>query len=780
MKKSVLLFLLILLTAGIVQAARQTAPTTGRVVDASGKAVDFATVVLLRDGLQAAGTTADSEGRFALNAAAGRYTLQVQHLNFETCTRDNVEAGTDLGEIVLTAAAKQIDAVVVQAQLIRREADRFVVDVANSAAAIGKDGVELLERAPGVWINDDQISINGKSGSKVYVNDRELKMSGDQLLTYIRNLRTEDIQKIEVIPVSGADYDADSASGIIKITLRRRRENGLQGSLSFQTRQGKYIEEYNPAGNIDLHHGRVDLRLQAYGDLGSQTMRSTEETRYTNGTLASRSEQIAREKRFGGSFSTVIELAPAHSIGFGADYRQQRDPAGNDSRSQLMTDEPRSTESRFERLDRRKDWSAMMNYVWKIDTLGSTFKLLGDYTRRNSDSDNDNRSTVDGLDSLHRNFSRTDYTMATVNAALEKNFSPRWSLRAGAKYTYYLMESDALYEYRTTGDWITNERECFDIDYTEQIGAAYGILAGKFGRFNFVAGLRGEYTHAESDGSRIARDYFSLFPNANLSYALDKKGRHLFIAQYARKISRPSFWQLNPQREQISDYLYQTGNPALDPSYTHDLSLTLVLAQKYTLTGGLLIRTDEIQQTCEPSAEDPNVLVLTNVNYKDSKSAYANLNLPMQPAKWWEITANGTYIYMGHRLSTAAPEVFHHAFQSNVSTTFTLPRKFYIDLSWMYHTRFYLANAMVHPEHRIDISVKKKFGKHFTATCSVRNLFDQRNRAIAWGEGFDREIRLASPWQSRQFRFRLTYNFKSGKAFRARTVEGDQEGQSRL
>ena len=74
--------------------------------------------------------------------------------------------------------------------------DRFVVDVANAPAAIGKDGIELLERAPGVWVDDEKISINGKSGSKVYVNDRELRMEPAQLLTYLRSLRADDIQKI--------------------------------------------------------------------------------------------------------------------------------------------------------------------------------------------------------------------------------------------------------------------------------------------------------------------------------------------------------------------------------------------------------------------------------------------------------------------------------------------------------------------------------------------------------------------------------------------------------
>lgn len=99
-----------------------------------------------------------------------------------------------------------------------------------------------------------------------------------------------------------------------------------------------------------------------------------------------------------------------------------------------------------------------------------------------------------------------------------------------------------------------------------------------------MAGLRGEYTHTRGKGGDISQNYFSLFPNANVSYALTKDGAYSLIAQYARTIERPRFWSLNPQRFQISDYTYQTGNPELDPAYKQDISLTLVLKHKYTLT----------------------------------------------------------------------------------------------------------------------------------------------------------------------------------------------------
>lgn len=267
MKKLIFLIVILALAAANAFAAR-IYPAEGRVVDEQGQAVEYATVVLLKGSDQVAGMATDNTGRFVLKVPSGEYTLSVQYLGFDPVVRQvRVEENNDLGEIVMKSSATRIEGVVVKAQLIRREADRFVVDVANAPAAIGKDGIELLERAPGVWIDDEKISINGKSGSKVYVNDRELRMEPEQLLTYLRSLRAEEIQKIEVVPTTGADYDADSSGGIIRITLRKRRENGLDGSLSMRTTQNARHHFYTPSGNINIHTGRLDLYASAWADL---------------------------------------------------------------------------------------------------------------------------------------------------------------------------------------------------------------------------------------------------------------------------------------------------------------------------------------------------------------------------------------------------------------------------------------------------------------------------------------------------------------------------------
>lgn len=780
MKHTFLTIAFTFLTLVTTWAARQN-PTTGHVVDEQNSPIEFATVVLLAGADQVAGTTTDEEGRFSLTVANGSYTLSVQHLSYENYSKEiEITAGIDLGNIVLTQSSNKIDEVVVKGQLVRREADRFVVDVANSVSALGKDGVELLERAPGVWITDDKISVNGKSGSKVYVNDRELKMSNEQLITYIKTLRAEEIQKIEVIPTSGADYDADSAGGIIKITLRRQRENGTQGSVQMWSTVNRFGSNLNPSANIALHSGKLDLNAAAWFSDQQAEAHAFEQTRYltNHAELSSNSTLEDSHQDYGGRLDAVYELTKNHSIGLGGRYTETKENDTNNSQSLLRSEAwNEETVSLFLGDDRQRDVKGTFNYVWKIDTLGSTLKFLADYQVRENGNSNDNHSVVNSIDSLYRDRTDSKYRMATASLAWEQHLSPKIILQAGGKYTYYRMQSDALFEYEKEAAWHKNERESFSIDDDEQIAALYGIVRGNFDRWGFVAGLRGEYTRTESDGTKLGKDYFSLFPNLNLSYKLDKESKHMLVAQYARKISRPSFWQLNPQRQQISDYSYQTGNPLLDPSFSHSVDLTYVAWYKYALSVGMKLQTDEIQQNFLTDPNDPNIIYINHVNYKDTKQFYVNLNAPLQLTKWWEANANLTYVAWEQRATVESPVKLYHMFMTYASTTFTLPHKFYIDLSWNYHNRIRMGNAEIGAAHQVDGSIKKRFGDRFTLTFAVRNIFNTQQNIRARNEQFDRTYTLRQFWSDRQFRFGLSWNFKSGKAFRQRTLEKADEGR---
>lgn len=771
-------------------AGRAAGDVRGRVIDRSGGAVGYATVVAMSEGSQAAGTTSDDNGRFVMKLPRGEYKVVIDFVGYESAERA-VSVGdgeVDMGDIVLKEASTEIGEVVVSAQMIRREADRFVVDVANSAGAIGKDGTDLLRQSPGVWVDDDKIAVNGASGTKVYINDREVRLSGEELVQYVRNLRAEDIAKIEVIPQTGADHDADSSGGAIKITLKRRLDNGVMGSVRMYTQHNGMGSSYDPSASVNYHAGRFDLSASGWYSNSSQKSVAEENTVYnaTDAVMNALSTDRSDESDGGASIAAVAEINPRHSVGASFDYWRWNDGNVTDSHTSYeAAGADRLSKSLYDHFDKRENFSATFNYIMKIDTLGSTFKLIGDYTQRDTEAgtDNSSRITESGAtaDSLYFDRTNSLFRVATASVALDKRLSQHWTLRTGAKYTYNEINADARYRWLNDGAWVPSVADDYDIAYTENIGALYAVASMNYGRWSVVAGLRGEYTFTEGKGADVDRDYFSLFPNANVSFRLDKEGRHSLVAQYSRTISRPGFWSLTPNRMQVSDYTYQTGNPLLDPSYVNTCSLTAVMAYKYSVTLSAGLQDDAIQQLVVVDKDDPRMLNLTWENLPKQYFYILSVNLPFTVTKWWDWNVSLSGIAYRQQLTSSSPVTNHTAAQWSTQMSFKLPLSFFADVDYNGMTNMVMSNAKVKGQHRMNVTLKKKFGDSWTVTCALRNIIPLNNKLSFEQPDFVRRVDVKQFYSDMSVRVGVSWNFKSGKAFRQKSVEsGSADEASRL
>ncbi len=766
-----------------VFAAKQS-PVTGTVEDEKGEPVAYATVVAMKGNNQIAGTTTDDNGEFSMNIANGEYDFIIEFLGYEPVNSHIVIKGAgDLGTFRMKSSSVEIEGVEVKAQIIRREADRFVVDVANMPSSIGKDGVELLEASPGVFVNDDKISIYGKSGAKVYVNDRELRYSDEQLLNYLRNLKNDDVQKIEIIPQSGADYDADSAGGIIKITLKRKRDIGLMGTVSFNTRHNELQHMYSPSLNLNYNSGKWTINASGWYSNNAMKFQSDENTQYSvnSNRLQAETTQRANGQWYGGRFGAIYDINDRHSIGAEIEYYGSQFGTDTESGTLFENADPAyisNNDSRYNSSNPSNSVTATFNYIIKLDTLGSKVKLLADYTYNKSDTHNrylTKRSLSSDYGGGPVILPDTDYNVTTVDLSYEKIFSPKITLRTGGKYTNNIMASNAFYEQQDYDTGIWNPRSDgynYDIDYVEHIGALYAIADARLGRWNLSAGLRGEYTHTSGRHEVARQKYFSLFPNASVSYSMKKDGSYSMVLQYARKIRRPSFWALNPERQQISDYTYQIGNPNLDPQFSNDISMTFVMKYKYSLTLGAQLQKDEIQQIARIDEDNPNISYLTTENLDRTSLYYASLSLPFQFTKWWSMNINGTAMYYGTRITKSSPQQYHFMWYANATTTFTLPKQFYIDLSCYGSSNMYVSNISGKGTVSLNASVKKRFFEdRLTLSAGVRNIIPQKMRFTFNGDEFTRTVSSRLPWQRPMFTFSASYTFNKGKKFQQRSVE---------
>ena len=206
---------------------------TGVVMDDKSSPIEFASITAFANDSVVGGGVSDVSGIFRIDVGQECNRVRVSYVGYNDMIISPV--ASDLGNIILTQKSTTLKEVVVKAPLIRRDADRIILNVAANPLSANKDAQELLKTAPGVWATDDALSIYGQGGTAVYIDDRKVNMSGSQLMTYLKTIQSSSVASIEIIPKAGAEYSADSSGGVIKISLRRNRIDGINGSAGLNT-----------------------------------------------------------------------------------------------------------------------------------------------------------------------------------------------------------------------------------------------------------------------------------------------------------------------------------------------------------------------------------------------------------------------------------------------------------------------------------------------------------------------------------------------------------------
>src|SRR3954469_24034463 len=187
--------------------AQQAVTITGTVKAQDNKAVDAATVSLLKakDSSIVKIAVTDKAGLFAFEKIkSDNYLLQVDAVGFNKFLKP-VKANdgqTNTGEIQLTAAAKVLNEVNVSATrpLVETKIDKTVVNVDASPTNTGLSALEVLEKSPGVTVdNDGNITLKGKQGVQIFIDGKPAYLSGQALVNFLRNMPSNQLDQIEIM-----------------------------------------------------------------------------------------------------------------------------------------------------------------------------------------------------------------------------------------------------------------------------------------------------------------------------------------------------------------------------------------------------------------------------------------------------------------------------------------------------------------------------------------------------------------------------------------------------
>ena len=167
-----------------------------------------------------------------------------------------------LGTIQLNpSTASTLDEVTVTNKLpfVEKKIDRTVINPDALVTNAGTNALEVLEKSPGIQVDiNGNISLRGKQGVMVFVDDKPTYLSAADLANYLRSLPSSILATIEIMTNPPAKYDAAGNAGIINIKLKRTKTKGINGGINTSYGQGVYARTIN-SFNLNYRINKINF-----------------------------------------------------------------------------------------------------------------------------------------------------------------------------------------------------------------------------------------------------------------------------------------------------------------------------------------------------------------------------------------------------------------------------------------------------------------------------------------------------------------------------------------
>ncbi|MFD1467265.1 outer membrane beta-barrel protein [Hymenobacter caeli] len=792
---------------GLGQARGGPAAAVRGTVAGPGGPLAFATVTLHRaaDSVVVKAEFSDGSGAYRLEAApGGRYRVSAVQVGYQRRWSPAFElpaaglalaplelvhsAGTALKEVSVTATRPPFEHL----------PDRTVVNVEGTALAAGATTLDLLARAPGVSVTDDNLGLRGRQGLLVLVDGKRLALSGTELADYLRALPAEQLRSIELITNPPARYDAQGTAGVIALNLKKDLRLGTNGSANASYGRGEY-GKFTAGGA--LNHRTQHLNAfgsYAYADRRGFTRNDVQRQFAPAGGPAS-SSVLADD---------LTNHLRSHSLKAGLDYtlsaRTLLGAAVSGLLSQVNSDNANQTAvydgygtlaNRYHSTTtqdvRRPNGTANLNLRHAFaDSAGAPVLTAdADYARYDTHRRTGLATAYDApaapADFLAGD-QRSALTLATLRADYSRPLPHRVRLEAGAKVAQVRSDNDVAFDRIQNGVTTPDANISGSFRYDENVNAAYASLSRPGARATLQAGLRAEQTNTRgrqpANALDFERHYFQLFPSASVQYTLGKE--HALGLALSRRINRPVYNQVNPLRNYVDATSYSSGNPGLGPETSYNAELTHTFRQKFT-AGLSYARTDQPILRVQLPAPDGNRLVVSQPVNLGTEHYYAlTLTAPLAPRPWWALYGNAVLSYTrfaGTLPGTDGSSPYNNrpALLLSANNTFTGPQGWSAELSGTFESGETFAFETLRPRGQVAAGVQKSlWAKQGTLRLAVADAFYTTPiRSTSTYANFSESFFLRQ--DSRFATLAFTYRFGSAKVAGARKRAAGAEEELR-
>jgi hypothetical protein len=773
-----------------------------KVTDAGGQPLPYTTVLLkhVKDSVLVKGELSAADGGCAFDQIGqGQYFLQVSLMgytpyNSANFTLDGGQSPLKLPAIALKQSSKSLQGVTVTAQrpFIERKEGATVLNVESSVAATGGNALDVLKRAPGVQIDqDDNVLLKGSAGVTIMIDGKLTYLSGEQLSNLLKSLPAETISQIEIITSPSAKYDAAGNSGIINIKTKKGTLTGVNGTLNAGIGEGHY-PIYNLGGNVNWRTKQFNaFATYNYANRQFFNRRQLLHWVHDNDTIQTLDSRVYAARQFiSNNFKAGVDyfLTPKQTLGVMVQgFRNQFMGRENNFTYISTMDVPDSTLHTGTHVHNHYDGTTYdLNYKAELDSLGKEFTLDGTLVKDHFVRDihlNDTMSypAKPGVSDPHgvRNNTLTNITIKSLKADLVLPFNKDTKLEAGVKGSWVTTDNILAYDSLVGGKYENAITQSNEFIYTENVYAAYGLFKKNFKHDNFQLGLRLENT--QSDGysvtlqSRVKRNYTDLFPTVSAEHIFPDSNK--VGISYSRRISRPDYDDLNPFIWFIDKYTYGRGNPYLKPQYSNIIELSYTFKQKYIAAFNYRVINGVMMEYLD---QDTVTKIVTSYerNYQQNIAYSLALTIPVDPFKWWNITNNINVNYNYYKLKDSTLNLGNAsivAVEYNTTHTFTLPNNWKAEITAYYNSPHVWGVFHARSQSNISIGVQKAvMDKKLTLKLNVNDVFNQE-QFIGRVKYNGLDMYIHNRWQNQSVNFSVAWNFGNSNIKGAADKEATDE-----
>lgn len=714
-----------------------------------------------------------------------------------------------------TLKTKKIEEVVLTKQVFKKQSDRFVYDVAASPVTKGNTTFDLLRQTPLLSTTDDKtLKIVGKNNALIYINGRKTNMDAESVTQFLKNTPAENIQKIEVITVPGSEFQVESSDGIINIVLKKKMSDGLNGNMRMSNSQNKFNAS-TATFSANYRKDKLGISANLYGGENIEG----QEYVLRNGTSLLQNESVGTvddpNKYIGGYLNFDYQLNDNSNLALSWNSSANKSYGSKvDLLNTLKTfdDTGNVLEIKYNKsnnLENARNYnnSVNLNYELKTDSLGSKLNLNAAYLIYRRFQNSDNRTLVQAADG---NFSQLRQQVLqdipqkinnfSAMADYIQKFKKDLTLSAGGNFNKTKTDNDTknfFYFYDTAGSFDNLRPDLNHFIYDENIYGFYLTAEKKFSdKFSGKLGTRYEITKSTGTSDIpnqpmqvFERNYNNILPYLSLNYAINEKNNISY--SFSSRMRRPSFWELNPVKNILTEDNYTQNNPFVKASSTYNQEMTYMFKSSYFLILNHSLYKDVItqvplQRNIERDGKTYRQLAYIRTNFGDKQEMSAMLG--MQKTFFKKTLTTNFNIGFQHNINNGTLStdpttgiVFDTYFNKNKSTSLTIQtnntlsldkkKTWFLGVNYFYVDKQQIELGVLKNLMSLDLSIKKNWNEWTFAL----NLEDVLRTNIVEIEDYQANGNynfVRNDQFNRGGTFSITYNFGNQKVKKMRDING--------